>query len=87
MSHRPGCVKCGVELYPKENGVGVLDTLRGVGFQLWDADLWECPVCGYQIVTGFGQEPVAEKYQSERFQTFLNNYTANRTVIDCERGK
>ncbi len=66
MSHRPVCVKCEVELEPKKNGVGCLDyaklSVDSQPYQIWDADLWECPNCHYQIVTGFGKAPIDAHY-------------------------
>ena len=38
---------------------------ESVPYRLWHADLHECPSCGYQIVAGFGTEPVAEHYEPE----------------------
>lgn len=49
-STRRACVKCGVELFPKKNGVRVNVSSEG-GARA--ADLWACPVCGMEIVTGF----------------------------------
>lgn len=35
----------------------------GDGYKLWDADLWQCPDCGVQVITGFAREPLAEHWQ------------------------
>jgi len=56
---------------PEHNGVGLLDMFRPSdhdepqAYQIWDADLWKCPKCGYEIVTGFGQHPIAEHWQKD----------------------
>lgn len=31
--------------------------------RIWVADLYACPGCGAEILTGYGRSPVAEKYQ------------------------
>jgi hypothetical protein len=48
----------------KKNNVTVeeLDE-TGAAYKLWSADLWECVECGVEIVTGFGQSPIAEHWQ------------------------
>lgn len=34
-------------------------------YKLWMGDLWRCPGCGHQIVSGVGREPVAEHYEKD----------------------
>jgi len=63
MYHRPVCVKCGVEMRPERNGVGILDMADYGPYQIWDADKYKCPECGYEIVVGFGCNAIAEHYQ------------------------
>jgi hypothetical protein len=46
-------------MYPKMNGVGVLDYASYGPYQIWDADLWACRECGAEVVVGFGHGPVA----------------------------
>jgi hypothetical protein len=54
---RPICVECQTEYRCKKNGVAVY-----IGSEMfYDADLYECPNCNRNIVTGFGSEP----YRSE----------------------
>ena len=61
------CVKCEVELTCKQNGVGALYTFLPDErpCSIYDADLWSCPICGLEIVSGFGAEPIAEHYRSD----------------------
>lgn len=88
MNHRPVCAKCGVELFPKKNGVGCLDyAYFGEGeeqkaeeYQIWDADLWECPKCHCQIVTGFGFEPI-DIHHNESFSATVKNYREKSILI------
>jgi hypothetical protein len=50
----------------KKNSVTVEELLEdGAPYKLWDADLWECPDCGVEVITGFGARPLAEHYQTE----------------------
>lgn len=51
---RPYCVRCQCEMHPDKNGV-VLEIYGA----LWHADLWKCPVCGTEIIAGYGFEPMA----------------------------
>ncbi len=55
----PHCVKCQVLYRPKTNGM-TLEMMAGFGsFELFKADLIECPGCGNQIIHGYGQNPVS----------------------------
>ena len=63
------CVACRKFLRPKKNGV-LIEEMSPQGetwapYQLWHADLWECPGCRVQVVGGFGFEPVSEHYHPE----------------------
>ena len=50
------CVKCQKELRPKKNDVAFVETSgpERSPYKIWLADLWACPVCGVEIVSGFG---------------------------------
>ncbi len=49
----------------KRNSVTVEERLENQApYKLWDADLWACPECGHEIITGFGRGPLAEHFQS-----------------------
>ena len=52
MNYKPVCVKCGLEMKPETNGVGVLDIADFGPYKIWDAHKWKCPGCKYEIVTG-----------------------------------
>jgi hypothetical protein len=48
----------------KKNSVTVEEVFEdGSPYKLWDADLFECPECGVEVITGFGGGPLAEHYQ------------------------
>lgn len=57
---RPVCAACMVEMHPKKNGVAVAYQANGCTYGVYLADLWTCDGCGHEIVTGFGNRPVAE---------------------------
>jgi hypothetical protein len=50
----------------KKNSVTVEELLEdGAPYKLWDADVWECPDCGSEVIAGFGARPLAEHYQPD----------------------
>ena len=53
---RPICVKCKKEYQCKKNEQLVNDKAVG-GFPAtyWSGDLWKCPQCGHEVVTGRGR--------------------------------
>jgi predicted RNA-binding Zn-ribbon protein involved in translation (DUF1610 family) len=61
--HRPVCVKCKVELKPKKNSVLVLSIASFGPASIWNADLWRCSRCGYEIIMGFAANPFACHYE------------------------
>ena len=61
----PVCVGCSVFLRPRKNEVTVLVTSDDIPYQVWAADLWECPDCGTQIIIGFGSQPIATRHESD----------------------
>jgi hypothetical protein len=58
------CVRCGRFCDVKKNSVTVEELLAdGAPYKLWDADLYQCPECGTEIITGFGRREFAEHWQ------------------------
>lgn len=56
--NKPVCVKCGRICRPEKNGVVALEKKEdGSDYRIYHADKWKCPVCGYEVLHGFG-EPV-----------------------------
>jgi len=53
---RPICVKCQTEFRNIKSGIAVIDMFSDPPepYQVWLADLFECPTCKTQIVSGFG---------------------------------
>lgn len=78
---RPVCVLCHVEFDCLKNGVGVLkmtvESGKQVPYQLWEADMWECPGCKSRIVSGFGRAAIAEAYHP----SFENAVRAEEVLI------
>ncbi len=76
------CANCHVELYPKENGVWVLEWAGSEPYKLWHADLWGCRGCDAQVILGVGANPVREHIQSD-FASFINCISDRKeTIID-----
>ena len=63
---RPICVKCRIEFRPVENGVTVVDMFSQPPkpYRMWQADLFECPICKTQIVSGFADKALAYHHES-----------------------
>jgi hypothetical protein len=57
------CLKCKVAYKTKKGGI-VVEEMAGFGsYQLWAADLKECPKCNHQIIAGFAKEPFSEHWK------------------------
>jgi hypothetical protein len=75
---KPACVKCRRFFRPKKNGFVLTEGMPADGvsnpeygalegwqpYKVWLADLWECPGCGVQIVSGYAPHPLAERHES-----------------------
>ncbi len=48
-------------------------------YKLWVADLWECPDCGHELVSGWGQQLVLERHH----EMFGHKLLADLEVNDC----
>lgn len=85
---RPLCVKCQVEYEPERNDVVVERVSRGGSHRLWAADLWACPVCGHQIVIGYGDRAYAESTEPDypfKVETAKRSGALYRSQIDGRR--
>jgi len=76
------CVKCGKSMRPKENGIRAVEMADFGPYKIWMADLWKCPSCGIEIISGFGNKPEAGHFQPD-FTSLLANYEQddNCTII------
>lgn len=93
---KPICVKCQrfyrpkkpgyffIEAMPTENGAspGTAEPEKWKPNKLWCGDLWVCHGCGSEVVSGVGQDPVAEHYQPE-FHPRIEAFQAKLQVNDC----
>ncbi len=61
---RPVCVKCRCEMRPQKNDF-IVEEMAAPDrtYRVWCTDLWRCPGCKMEIVTGFGKTPWGEYYQ------------------------
>jgi hypothetical protein len=54
-----------------KNEATVEQLCDGRAFKIWRGDLWECPSCEHELVTGFGSGPLAEAHDTGRYLAFL----------------
>lgn len=77
------CAKCNVEMYPKKNGVFVLEYAGHMPYKIWSADLWACRSCGAEIVLGFPRYAIVEHYEPHFLKVLESIKEKNGTLIDC----
>jgi hypothetical protein len=83
------CVKCEIELKIEKNGAIVVEMFMNNTeiYKLWESDIWKCPSCGFEIVTGFASNPFAEHF-SHNCREILEKESVNpnsRIIYDKER--
>lgn len=94
---KPICVPCERFMRPKRNGYFFLEGMpitqpHAIGkgadadwkpYKLWTGDLWECPTCKHQLVSGVPHRPIAEHYE-DAFEEKVEAYGAQRLLVkDC----
>lgn len=93
---KPICVPCQRFYRPVKNGYtfieglptsnnappGTLEPENWKPYKLWIGDLWECPTCHHQTISGVPRSPIAEHYQPD-FTTKVNNHSATLQINDC----
>lgn len=54
-----------IEGMPKDSGVkpGNVQPEQWSPYKVWLGDLWRCPDCGHELISGVGASQVAEHYQ------------------------
>jgi hypothetical protein len=67
----PVCFACQVRMVCAKTGVAVELMASAEPYQIFNADLFECPACGFKVVSSFGKTPIAEHFQRERYAEFL----------------
>ena len=63
--------QCGRFMRVHKNGVTVeelTDPPDPQPYRLWQADHYRCPGCGAEAITGFGFNPLAHHYDTERYE-------------------
>ncbi len=80
------CVNCQTELRCETSGTTVVDMADFGIYKVWDADTYKCPGCGNEVVTGFGERPMREHYETG-FDEWWNafKFRACRIVYNYER--
>jgi len=70
---KPICVECETEFRMEIAGIYVKEMYRDNKevYKIHSADLWRCPKCGKQIVSGFGQKPLAQSFEEERMRELV----------------
>ena len=61
MAFRPICVPCRTEMRCKKNDYLFSDF---DGRSVWASDMYECPACKTQVLTGYSREAVAQEHES-----------------------
>jgi hypothetical protein len=79
------CCTCEVEMRLETAGVTVLEHARSEPYKLWQADRYECPICGNRIVTRFAHQALSEHFRAD-FQETLNAVEPDKLVHDYEVG-
>ena len=62
---RPVCVKCKIEYRPEKIDIIAEEMVQFGSYKLWCADLWKCPICGHQLISGYGREAYAERFEPD----------------------
>lgn len=52
-------------------------------YKVWAGDLWHCPDCGHELVSGTGHHPVAEHYQPDFDAVVVRLDAGQFQVNDC----
>lgn len=59
------CSECRIELRPDENGVYAVAMASFGPSEVYQADQWKCPSCGWKGLLGFGRIPIAEHFSHD----------------------
>lgn len=96
---KPICVPCQRFFRQKKSGYYFIEGMPSIGhgakrgreagpddwrpYKLWAGDLWECPDCKAQIVSGIGLNPISEHYREDFGRMTENLGAAQLMVKDC----
>jgi hypothetical protein len=81
------CVRCERDLIPYKNGVFLIEMAwhpRQV-YKIWCADLWKCPGCGVEIISGYGNNPTRQ--HEENFPHLLEVAIQGQHYFNYEGGE
>ena len=70
------CVRCKKQLIIEKNGIIAQENAPFGPYKIWETDKWKCPECEYEVLAGFGQQPISEHY--------LENFKIIQENIDIE---
>ena len=60
---RPICMQCKVQMSCMDNDFPIRDAPKGnFPSTLWLGDLWKCPKCSVEMVTGFGRGRITDEH-------------------------
>ncbi len=94
---KPICVKCQCFYRPERNGEifvegmpiapmakkGRAEPEKWKPYKIWRGDLWKCPECGHEIISGVAFNPVSEHYMDD-FKRIYGSLPEKTThVNDC----
>lgn len=94
---KPICCACRRFYRPERTGLSFIegmpqrsDTPPGLGaresewvpYKLWSGDVWKCPGCGHELISGTGSIPIAVVHE-DGFAEKVKLHGATFQVNDC----
>lgn len=70
--HDVVCTACRTHLRIETQRVLVIEMASFGPYKVWNADLYKCPGCGAEMVTGFGQCPIRADHYAPDFGQWLD---------------
>ena len=82
---RPICIRCQTEFQQIKSGISVIDMFSQPPepYQIWLADLFECPTCKTRIVSGFAQDSFIKHFNKD-FGYWLEVHSDGFQVFNYE---
>lgn len=77
------CVACEVELRVKQNGVALVELTTTGADAIHEADLWHCPVCGYEVIAGVGEQPTYAHWDGNVIDEVKRRESCGQRVVRC----
>jgi hypothetical protein len=78
---QPACVPCERLMKCVQTGA-FLEELKENGdpYKLWACDVFACPTCGREVVTGYGGEPIATVAKRQDYDQTVKNVSRIRLI-------